>query len=118
MSLTTSLSWRMRASSKRAAPLRSWPIPSRSGPAASSAPSWSADVDAIALVLMGLPMTLLVTVSSFGIGAIVGIPLMLGLRSNYPPIRAVFRVIVDVIRGVPTIVWLFLLFFGVTFGHL
>ncbi|GAA3311029.1 amino acid ABC transporter permease [Arthrobacter ramosus] len=75
-------------------------------------------MNAIALVLLGLPMTLLVTISSFGIGAIVGIPLMLGLRSNYPPIRAVFRVIVDLIRGVPTIVWLFLLYFGVTFGHL
>ncbi|MBB6405163.1 amino acid ABC transporter permease [Arthrobacter sp. AZCC_0090] len=75
-------------------------------------------MNAIGLVLIGLPMTLLVTVSSFGIGAIVGIPLMLGLRSNYPPIRAVFRVIVDLIRGVPTIVWLFLLYFGVTFGHL
>jgi polar amino acid transport system permease protein/cystine transport system permease protein len=75
-------------------------------------------MNAFALVLLGLPMTLLVTAASFGIGAIAGIPLMLGLRSNHRPLQAAFRVVVDVIRGVPTIVWLFLLYFGVTFGHL
>ena len=44
--------------------------------------------DALLIVLLGLPMTLLVTVLSFTIGVIGGIPLMLGLRSRTRPGRS------------------------------
>lgn len=73
-------------------------------------------MDAIIVVLLGLPMTLLVTAGAFVIGVVGGIPLMLGLRSSHRPVRLLFRLVVDLIRGVPTIVWLFLLYFGVAIG--
>ncbi|MGK9147779.1 amino acid ABC transporter permease [Plantibacter flavus] len=75
-------------------------------------------MEALLAVLIGLPMTLVVTGAAFGIGLIGGIPLMLGLRSPLKPVRAVTRLVVDIIRGVPTIVWLFLLYFGVSIGGL
>lgn len=73
-------------------------------------------MEALIAVLLGLPMTILVTGAAFGIGLVGGIPLMLGLRSPLGPVRAVTRLVVDIIRGVPTIVWLFLLYFGVSIG--
>jgi polar amino acid transport system permease protein/cystine transport system permease protein len=72
--------------------------------------------DALLIVLLGLPMTLLVTALSFTIGVIGGIPLMLGLRSRTLWVRLACRLVVDLIRGVPPIVWLFLLYFGVSIG--
>ncbi|MFC6354626.1 amino acid ABC transporter permease [Luethyella okanaganae] len=72
--------------------------------------------DAITVVLLGLPFTLLVTALSFAIGLVGGIPLMLGLRSRIRPVRLAIRFVVDLIRGVPPIVWLFLLYFGVSIG--
>ncbi|RII95434.1 amino acid ABC transporter permease [Clavibacter michiganensis] len=67
-------------------------------------------------VLTGLPLTLLVTAASFLIGSVLGIPIMLGLRARSMLPRVAMRLLVDLIRGVPTIVWLFLLYFGVSFG--
>ena len=75
-------------------------------------------MNAFTAVLLGLPMTLLVTAAAFAIGIICGIPLMLGLRARWKPVRLALRLVVDVIRGVPTIVWLFLLYFGVSIGGL
>ncbi|MGO2751103.1 MAG: amino acid ABC transporter permease [Pseudoclavibacter sp.] len=72
--------------------------------------------DVIAAVLLGLPLTLLITAAAFAIGVVGGIPLMLGLRSRLAPVRLLLRVIVDLIRGIPPIVWLFLLYFGVQIG--
>ena len=67
-------------------------------------------------VLAGLPLTLLVTAAAFLIGLVLGVPIMLGLRSRLIPVRLAARLLVDLIRGVPTIVWLFLLYFGVSIG--
>lgn len=75
-------------------------------------------MEALLAVLIGLPMTIVVTGAAFGIGLVGGIPLMLGLRSPFLPVRALTRLVVDIIRGVPTIVWLFLLYFGVSIGGL
>lgn len=72
--------------------------------------------DAIVAVLLGLPMTLLVTASAFAIGLVGGVPLMLGLRAKWTPLRLAVRFVVDLIRGIPPIVWLFLLYFGISFG--
>ncbi|MCJ1697732.1 amino acid ABC transporter permease [Rathayibacter caricis] len=69
-------------------------------------------------VLAGLPLTLLVTAAAFAIGLLLGVPIMLGLRSRIVPLRLATRLLVDLIRGVPTIVWLFLLYFGVSLGTL
>lgn len=73
-------------------------------------------MEAVIAVLLGLPTTLLVTVAAFGIGLVGGIPLLLGLRSRHRPVRLIVRVVVDLIRAIPPIVWLFVLFFGVSIG--
>ncbi|MGW9111772.1 amino acid ABC transporter permease [Microbacterium sp. NPDC055683] len=72
--------------------------------------------DALAAVLLGLPLTLLVTAAAFSIGIVVGVPVLLALRSRFRPLALVMRFAVDLVRGIPPIVWLFLLYFGVSIG--
>ncbi|HKU09811.1 MAG TPA: amino acid ABC transporter permease [Sinomonas sp.] len=67
-------------------------------------------------VLQGLPMTLILTLSAFAIGIVGAVPLALGLTSRLAPLRLVSRLFVDLVRGVPIIVWLFLLKFGIHAG--
>lgn len=67
-------------------------------------------------VLDGLPLTLLLTAASFVIGALGGVPLTLGLRSSRTVVRLACRIFVDFVRGVPIIVWLFLIYYGVSIG--
>lgn len=74
--------------------------------------------EAFLAVLIGLPMTLLVTAAAFGIGMVGAVPLMLGLRSGHRLIWWPVRLLVDIIRGIPPIVWLFLLYFGVSIGSI
>lgn len=57
-------------------------------------------------------MSLLLTVSSFVIGGILGVPMALGLRSKIAPLRWLLRFLVDLIRGIPIIVWLFVIHYG------
>ncbi|GAA3649789.1 amino acid ABC transporter permease [Microbacterium marinilacus] len=72
--------------------------------------------EVVSIVLLGLPLTLLVTALSFAIGLVGGVPIMLGLRSRFAPVRLSLRLVVDLVRGVPPLVWLFLLYFGVSVG--
>ncbi|KAB1659190.1 MULTISPECIES: amino acid ABC transporter permease [unclassified Pseudoclavibacter] len=72
---------------------------------------------ALTAVLLGLPLTLLITVVSFVIGFILAIPLVVALRSEWAPVRLFFRFLVDLIRGIPIIVWLFIIYFGIVIGH-
>ena len=69
-------------------------------------------MDAFLAVLRGLPLTLIVTVASFLIGLVCAAPVALGLRSPIRPIAWLCRLFVDLVRGIPIIVWLFLLKFG------
>ncbi len=71
---------------------------------------------ALLAVLRGLPMTLLVTLAAFAIGLIGAVPLALLLRARWVVVRLVFRFVVDLIRGIPIIVWLFVLKFGISIG--
>lgn len=73
-------------------------------------------MDALTAVLQGLPMTILLTISAFLIGAVGAVPLALGLTSRPIIIRLFCRLLVDFIRGVPIIVWLFVLKFGIHVG--
>ncbi|WP_426301310.1 amino acid ABC transporter permease [Arthrobacter sp. R-11] len=73
-------------------------------------------MDAFSAVLQGLPMTLVLTVSAFAIGIVGAVPLAVGLSSPNPVLRLACRLFVDLVRGVPIIVWLFLLKFGIQVG--
>lgn len=72
-------------------------------------------MDAFLAVLRGLPLTLLVTIVAFAFGLVAAAPLALGLRSRILPLAVLCRVIVDLVRGIPIIVWLFILKFGLRF---
>jgi len=63
-------------------------------------------------ILAGLPTTLALSVLAFTIGAVAGIPLMLARRSSLLLLRAPARVVIDLARAIPPIVWLFIIFFG------
>lgn len=70
-------------------------------------------MDALSAVLQGLPMTIMLTLSAFAIGIVGAVPLAVGLSSSNALVRLASRLFVDLVRGVPIIVWLFLLKFGI-----
>jgi polar amino acid transport system permease protein len=63
-------------------------------------------------LLKGLPATLGVTIGAFVIGMLAGIPLVLMRRSKLAVLRWPARIYIDVMRGIPPVVWLFIIFFG------
>jgi polar amino acid transport system permease protein len=63
-------------------------------------------------VAKGIPMTLQLAGLGFAIGAIAGVPLMLMRNSRLLPLRWVARAVIEILRGVPPLVWLFLIFAG------
>jgi polar amino acid transport system permease protein len=65
------------------------------------------------LLVSGLPWTLAVTAGAFAIGALVGLPVMLAEESTCAPLRLIARTYVNLVRAVPPIVWLFIVYFGV-----
>lgn len=73
-------------------------------------------MDELTTILAGLPTTLLVTMASLALGTVIAIPLMFGLRSGHRLVWLPCRLVVDLCRGIPPIVWLFLLFYGFVIG--
>ncbi|XVX20452.1 amino acid ABC transporter permease [Actinomycetota bacterium] len=69
-------------------------------------------MELISAVGQGVGATLLLTVAGFLIGAVGGIPLLLLRISPIAPVRFVGRAIIEILRGVPPIVWLFMIFNG------
>ncbi len=63
-------------------------------------------------ILLAVPYTLLVTIGAFIIGFVIAIPLVLMRRSRIAPVRWVSQAVIDLVRGIPPIVWLFFIFFG------
>ena len=66
-----------------------------------------------AAILSGVPTTLLLTFAAFGIGVVGGVPLALARRSPHPLPHLTARALIELLRGIPPIVWLFFVFFGV-----
>jgi polar amino acid transport system permease protein len=67
-------------------------------------------------ILEGLPITLALTATALVVGAIVGIPLCAAQLSRHHSIRVSAAYVVILVRSIPPILWLFILFFG--FGSL
>lgn len=63
-------------------------------------------------ILQGIVWTVVITAVSFSAGAVIGVGLAWAGRSRSRLIRAAARVWVEVIRSVPPLVWLFVVFFG------
>lgn len=67
-------------------------------------------------ILAAVPTTLLVTAACFVVGAVLGLFLLTGRRSGLWIVRGVARSLIDVLRGIPPIVFLFVVFFGIGSG--
>lgn len=63
-------------------------------------------------ILRGLPTTLLLTFGALALGAVGGVPLVLLRKSPWAVTRIPARLLIEVLRGIPPIVWLFIIFFG------
>lgn len=70
------------------------------------------------IILSGIPWTIAITVGSFAMGAILGIPLCAMRVSRSGPLRYLATTIILILRSVPPIVWLFVLYFGIGSGYL
>ncbi|WP_449281897.1 amino acid ABC transporter permease [Leucobacter sp.] len=70
--------------------------------------------EALLAIVLAAGMTVLLTAVSGAVGIVLGAPVMLLSRSRFAPVRACYWAFVHVVRGVPTLVWLFIAFFGIT----
>jgi polar amino acid transport system permease protein len=60
----------------------------------------------------GVANTVLLTSISFAFGAVLAIPVTLATRSSFLLLRGVGRGLVEFVRSIPVLVWLFIVFFG------
>ncbi|GAA4283695.1 amino acid ABC transporter permease [Brevibacterium daeguense] len=67
-------------------------------------------------VLAGIPLTISVTAVALVIGTIGSLPLLFGILSGNRLVWLIARGIIDLCRGIPIVVWMFILFYGVTIG--
>ena len=72
--------------------------------------------DYFLLLLTGLPYTFAVTGGALLIGALFGFPLLLVRRSKVTILRWTAVMLIAVIRSIPPIVWIFLIFFSIGTG--
>lgn len=64
----------------------------------------------------GVPQTVAITLASFVVAAVVGLPLAMLRRSTIWVVRLPAVVIVEVFRAVPPIVWLFIIYYALGSG--
>lgn len=67
-------------------------------------------------IVLGIPLTVGLTAAALAIGVALGLPLALVLRSHHWWWRVPVRIVVDFLRAVPILVWLFLLYFVISIG--
>lgn len=70
-------------------------------------------LDVFLLLLTGIPATVMLTLGALAIGVVGGVPVMLARRSHYKLLRVVAASYVELVRGIPPLVWIFIAFFGI-----
>lgn len=65
------------------------------------------------LILSGIPVTILVTLIALVTGMVLGFPIMLMRKSPHASVRIATTILIAIVRSVPPVVWVFLVFFGV-----
>lgn len=65
-----------------------------------------------AQIASGLGMTVIITGASLLIGALLALPLVAARRSAWTPLRTLATAYIDIVRAIPPITWLFLIYFG------
>jgi polar amino acid transport system permease protein len=63
-------------------------------------------------ILSGIWLTLGITAVSLVFGAILGLPITLARRSSIAVVRVAAAAYIDLVRSIPPITWLFLIYFG------
>jgi polar amino acid transport system permease protein len=61
----------------------------------------------------GIALTLLLTLSAFSLGAVGAVPVLFMRRSRWWLLRGLSRIFVEVLRGIPPVVVLFIVYFGI-----
>jgi len=69
-------------------------------------------IEAIPFLLQGLGTTVIITFGSFLIGAVCAVPVALARLSEIAPLRWVATAFIEVVRGIPPIAWMLVLFYG------
>lgn len=69
-------------------------------------------------LLLGAPYTLALTAVAFGIGAILGVPICAMRVSKNVSLKTCVGSLILLIRSVPPLVWLFLIYFGLGTGYI
>ncbi|MBT2595941.1 amino acid ABC transporter permease [Arthrobacter sp. ISL-72] len=69
-------------------------------------------IEAIPFLLQGLGTTVIITFGSFLIGAFCAVPLALARLSDIAPLRWLATAYIEVVRGIPPIAWMLVLFYG------
>jgi len=67
-------------------------------------------------VIAAIPMTLLVTVGAFLVGLLLALVLVLMKRSRFRLLQLLAQAFIELSRGIPPLVWLFFLYFGLGMG--
>jgi polar amino acid transport system permease protein/cystine transport system permease protein len=73
-------------------------------------------VEGLKAVILAVPLTLLVTLGAFAVGLLLALVLVFMRRSRFPWLRLPAQGFIDLSRGIPPIVWLFFLYFGLGMG--
>ena len=72
----------------------------------------------LSAVMVGIPFTLALTLVSFLIGALLGLPLCAMRMAPNRLVRFLGTALILTFRAIPPIVWLFIIFFGIGFGYI
>jgi polar amino acid transport system permease protein len=73
-------------------------------------------METLKLLSQGISQTVLITITAFAIGAVLGLPLALLRRSRWRAISWPASVVIETVRSIPPIVVLFLLYYAVGSG--
>lgn len=60
----------------------------------------------------GLGLTIVMTVVSFGVGSVIAVPIALMRTSKLWLLRAPAIAFIEIVRGIPTLVWLLIIYYG------
>ncbi len=74
-------------------------------------------LDNLSTILVGIPFTIALTLTSFIVGALLGLPLCAMRLSRSGLVSFIGTALILVFRAIPPIVWLFIIFFGVGMGY-
>jgi polar amino acid transport system permease protein len=70
----------------------------------------------VGVIARGVPQTVAISVVSFLVGAVLAVPLGLARRSAQPVLRWPAGAVVEVVRAVPAVVWLFIVYYAIGSG--